>query len=165
MDKHTPTLHLVCGKVAAGKSTLCNRLAAHPATLLVSEDRWMKRLFGPELHSVEDYIRFSARLREVVGPHIDDVLRAGLSVVMDFPANTVANRQWMRDIFESASVAHVLHYLEASDEMCKARMHARYARGEHEFLVTDDQFDLITSYFAPPTMTEGFNVVTYRDAD
>jgi predicted kinase len=159
-----PTLHLVCGKIAAGKSTLCNRLADAPATLLIGEDKWMKRLFGPEMHTIEDYVRYSARLREAMGPHIEDVLRAGLSVVLDFPANTVANRQWMRDIFENAGVAHQLHYLEASDASCRARMHARYARGEHDFFVTDEQFDLITSCFKPPTPAEGLHVITYREA-
>lgn len=162
---HQPTLHLVCGKIAAGKSTLCNRLAADPATLLVSEDRWMKGLYGPEMHSVEDYMRYSARFRDVIGPHIEDVLRAGLSVVLDFPANTVATRQWMHGIFENAGVAHQLHYLKASDALCRARMHARYARGEHEFLVTDDQFDLITSCFTPPAQSEGFNTIVYRESD
>ena len=38
-----PTLHLVCGKIAAGKSTLANRLANAPATVLISEDYWMSR--------------------------------------------------------------------------------------------------------------------------
>ena len=74
----------------------------------------MKRLYGPEMHSVEDYVRYSARFRDVIGPHIEDVMRAGLSVVLDFPANTVATRQWMRGMFENADVAHQLHYLKAS---------------------------------------------------
>src|SRR6516165_1079477 len=36
---HQPTLYLLCGKVAAGKSTLARRLAERPATLLISEDQ------------------------------------------------------------------------------------------------------------------------------
>jgi predicted kinase len=34
---HAPTLYLLCGKIAAGKSTLARRLAARPATLLISK--------------------------------------------------------------------------------------------------------------------------------
>jgi predicted kinase len=33
-------------KIAAGKSTLARRLAARPATLLISEDHWMSNLFS-----------------------------------------------------------------------------------------------------------------------
>ena len=33
-----PTLHLLCGKAGAGKSTLAARLADNPATLLLAQD-------------------------------------------------------------------------------------------------------------------------------
>jgi predicted kinase len=46
---HSPTLYLLCGKIAAGKSTLARLLAARPATLLVSQDHWMSVLFSDEL--------------------------------------------------------------------------------------------------------------------
>jgi predicted kinase len=85
-----------------------------------------------------------------------------MSVVLDFPANTLANRAWMRSIFEAAGAAHRLHYLDVPDEICRARLHARNAGGEHEFAATDEQFDLITSYFVPPTAAEGFEIVVHR---
>jgi predicted kinase len=43
---HVSTLYLLCGKIAAGKSTLARRLAARPATLLISEDHWTSNLFS-----------------------------------------------------------------------------------------------------------------------
>jgi chloramphenicol 3-O-phosphotransferase len=39
------TLYLLCGKIAAGKSTLARRLAEHPATQLITMDPWMSILF------------------------------------------------------------------------------------------------------------------------
>ena len=93
---HAPTLYLLCGKIAAGKSTHARRLATRPATLLISEDHWTSNLFADDLKTIEDYGRYSARLRAAIGPHIVDILRQGLSVVLDFPANTLRNRDWMR---------------------------------------------------------------------
>src|SRR5438045_9650189 len=93
-----PILHLFCGKVAAGKSTLARRLAARPATLLISEDHWTSTLFADELQTMDDYGRLSARLRAAIGPHIVDMLRVGISVVLDFQANTVRVRGWMRSL-------------------------------------------------------------------
>jgi predicted kinase len=93
---HAPTLYLLCGKIAAGQSTLARRLATRPATLLISEDHWTSNLFADDLKTMEDYGRYSARLRAAIGPHIVDILRQGLSVVLDFPANTLRNRDWMR---------------------------------------------------------------------
>ncbi|MBR2816910.1 MAG: ATP-binding protein [Reyranella sp.] len=159
-----PTLHMICGKIAAGKSTLAARLAQAPATVLVSEDYWMSRLYEGEVKTVADYGRLSARLRKAIGGHLATLLRAGLSIVLDFPANTVANRHWMRTIFEEAASAHRLHFLDLPDEACRARLHRRNAAGTHEYVVSDAEFDAITRYFQPPTADERFETIVYREA-
>lgn len=158
---HVPTLYLLCGKIAAGKSTLARRLAARPATLLVSEDRWMSGLFADELKTIGDYGRLSARLRATIGPHVVDVLRQGLSVVLDFPANTIGNRNWMRSLIAESGATHELHLLDVPDPICKQRLRERNAAGEHPFQASDADYDLFTSYFIPPGPDEGFNVVVH----
>jgi predicted kinase len=158
------TLHLICGKVAAGKSTLAARLADAPATVLIAEDHWTSRLFKDELKTVADYARYSRRLRDAMGPHVVALLKAGMSVVLDFPANTPANRQWMRSLFEDAGAAHRLHFIDVADDVCRQRLHRRNADGKHEFVVSDAEFDEITRYFVAPTAGEGFDVAVYRTA-
>ncbi len=154
---------MICGKIAAGKSTLAARLASAPATVLLSEDRWMSCLYKDELKSVADYVRYSARLRNAIGGHIEALLKAGMSVVLDFPANTVANRQWMRTIFSGAGADHRLHFLDATDEICRERLRQRNAAGTHAFVVSDAEFDEITRHFAPPARRECFETVVYRE--
>lgn len=153
-----PVLHMVCGKIAAGKSTLTAQLAAAPATVLVSEDFWLSRLYGDEMRTVADYVRCSGKLREAMGPHLAALLRAGVSVVLDFPANTVASRAWMRSVFEQAAADHRMHVLDVPDEVCRARLRQRNAAGAHDFAATDAEFDLITSRFVAPTPEEGFDL-------
>lgn len=153
------TLHMLCGKIAAGKSTLTAELGATPATIVISEDFWLSRLFGPEMSDVADYVRCSTRLREAVGPHVKNLLRIGVSVVLDFPANTPTIRHWMRTLFEEAGADHRLHFLDVPDEICKARLRARNAAGAHDFAASDAQFDQITRYFVPPSEEEGFTVI------
>ncbi|MCP1337168.1 hypothetical protein [Futiania mangrovi] len=36
MPDHSPTLHMLCGKIAAGKSTLAASLASSPDTVLMA---------------------------------------------------------------------------------------------------------------------------------
>ena len=153
---------MLCGKIAAGKSTLAAELARQPNTLLISEDFWTSRLFGPELKEVADYIRLAPRLRAAMGPHVTELLRAGLSVVLDFPANTRANRAWMKGIYEAAGADHLLHFLDQPDEICRARLRERNAAGEHEFAANDAQFDEITRYFEAPDEAEGIRIAAYR---
>ncbi|TNC07259.1 ATP-binding protein [Methylobacterium terricola] len=157
-------LHLLCGKISAGKSTLAASLAARPGTILVREDQWLAGLYPGEQNSLDDYVRNAGRLRGVMGPHLVALLRAGVSVVLDFPANTPQTRAWMQSIFREAEAAHQLHYLEADDALCKARLGARNAAGTHEFTVSDAQFDLFTRYFVPPGPEEGFVIVRHPQA-
>lgn len=154
------TLHLLCGKIASGKSTLATRLTEAPNTVRLSEDVWLARLYKDQLHDVSDYVRCAALLRDAVGPHVESLLQLGVNVVLDFPANTPANRLWMRGLFERSGAEHLLHVLQVPDEVCKARLRARNASGEHAFAASDAQFELISRYFSAPGTEEGFNVVS-----
>lgn len=158
-----PTLHLFCGKIASGKSTLAKRLAARPATVLISEDHWNATLYPDELKTIDDYSRYSARVRSAMEPHVVSLLKAGLSVVLDFQANTLAVRRWMRTLIDGANAAHELHFLDIPDETCKRRLQARNAAGEHPYRASDADYALFTRYFVPPTPDEGFNIVVHGE--
>ena len=160
-----PTLHLVCGKIASGKSTLARRLAMTSDTVLIEEDRWLSRLYPEEIASVDDYVRCSRRLHGVMGDHVGSLLCAGLSVVLDCPANTMSVRNWMRGISENAGTPNHLHHLDVSDTVCKARLKQRNESGVHDFAPSDADYDMITSFFVPPSSDEGFNVSVYSEGD
>nr|WP_321970392.1 AAA family ATPase [Burkholderia pyrrocinia] len=83
---------------------------------------------------------------------------------LDFPFNTVAARVWGHGVSQAAGCDHRLHYLDVSDAVCKARLRARNARGEHPFQASEAEFEQITRYFVAPDATEGLNVVTYDEA-
>ena len=151
-----PVLHLFCGRIAAGKSTLASRLAAAPGHVLIREDAWNAALWPGELRSVADYAARAARLRTVMGPHVVALLRHGLSVVLDFQANDLHARAWMRGLIEAAGVAHVLHLLEAEDAECLRRLALRNAEGTHEFVVSEAEYARFMAHFRPPGEAEGF---------
>ncbi len=161
MTSLTPTLHMFCGKIAAGKSTLARQLADRDGAVLIVEDDWLAALYPGEINGIADYVRVAKRLRGVMAPHVVALLNAGQSVVLDFPANTAEQRQWMRDILDLAHVAHQMHLLDLPDDLCRARLRARNAQGDHPFAATEAQFDQFARHFVPPTPGEGFNVVVH----
>jgi len=158
-------LHLLCGKIASGKSTLTAELGNGAGTVVIAEDSWLAALFADELTSLSAYGRCSKKLRQVMGPHVVCMLKAGVSVVLDFPANTVANRAWMRDIIQAAEVGHTLHYLDVPDAVLLERLRVRNASGAHPFSVSEAQFRAFSAYFVPPSPEEGFNVLVHRVDD
>ena len=158
----TPTLHFMCGKAGAGKSTIAGVVAHDHTAILISEDIWLMRLFGDQMKTFDDYIRFSRKLKTVVGPLATDLLNAGHSVVLDFQANTKAGRSWFRSVFEQAGAAHVLHFVTTSDQVCLERIAKRNAeRPEGSHQLTAEDFTYVSSFFEAPEDAEGFNVKTY----
>ena len=157
------TLHLLCGKIASGKSTLSKKLAQEQSTVLLSEDDWLGKLYPDEIKTVQDYVRCTAHLRSAIEGHVIALLEIGVSVVLDFPANTVANRKWMKSMLGRTQAEHRLHFLDVPDDVCLARLQSRNAAGEHHFSVSDADFHHITSYFVPPQEEEGFNIIRYRE--
>lgn len=160
MPDAQPMLHMMCGKIAAGKSTLTARLAAEGA-VVIAEDDWLSALFADRMQDVADYVRCSARLRDAMGPHVAALLRAGVTVALDFPANTRDSRAWMRGIIDAAGCAHALHFLDVPDAVCLERLRARNAGGAHAFAATEAQFHRITRHFVPPAAEEGFTVIRH----
>lgn len=154
-----PTLHFICGKAGAGKSTLARALAQAEGAMLISEDVWMARLYGDQMQTFDDYLRLSRRLKTVVGPLVVELLRSGRSVVLDFPANNRASRAWFRSVVDEAGVPHVLHYVERTDAACLQQIGQRNAeRPEGSHHLTPEQFAQISSFFEPPEDEEGFHV-------
>ncbi|MFU2314604.1 AAA family ATPase [Rahnella sp. PCH160] len=162
MNTHNQAmLHILCGKIASGKSTLARELAKQPVTVGIAEDQWLSALYKEEMRTIEDYVRCSAKLRNAIAPHVISLLKAGVSVVLDFPANTVANRQWVMSIIRESGADHRLHFLNVPDDICTSRLHARNQSGTHDFTVTDEQFALISRHFAEPQAQEGFTIIQY----
>jgi predicted kinase len=161
MSVPSSTLHVLCGKVAAGKSTLAATLAAQDATVLIAEDDWLIALYAEQMTSLSDYVRCATKLRSVMGPHIVSLLKSGTSVVLDFPANTVEARQWIRGVLRDSGAAHQLHLLNTPDDVCLARLRQRNATGDHPFAVTEEQFRQISKHFVTPAPDEGFDIVLH----
>ena len=164
MTDTRPRLHMLCGKIAAGKSSLAAKLGNAPSTIIISEDDWLAALFSGQMKTGADFVRCSQKLQSAMGPHISALLKAGTSVVLDFHANTIANREWMRGIFTDAGAAHTLHVLDVPDEVCLSRLKARNAAGDHPFAATEAQFHQFMAYYVPPAEDEGFEIVIHANS-
>jgi predicted kinase len=149
--------------MAAGKSTLSRALAAQEQAVLLVQDQWLAALYPGEILDVLDYSRCSTRLTAAMAPLVASLLSKGLSVVLDFPGNTTKQRAWYRQLIEAAGVEHELHFIDLPDDVCKRQLRERSAGlPAGTPWTTEAEFDLITSYFQPPTPDEGFNVIRHE---
>ncbi len=161
----TPTLHFMCGKMAAGKSTLSRQLAAQHGAVLICEDIWLQQLYPTEIRGFDDYLAYARRLKVVMAPHVLQLLRAGVSVVLDFPANVPAQRAWFRSLLNDAGagVGHVMHFVDTPHARCIEQLHQRNRdKPPGSMAMSVEQFEAISALFVPPAPEEGFTVRTYR---
>lgn len=154
--KSTPDirLHFLCGKIASGKSTLANKLAQQPRTILISEDEWLSTLFPQQITDLSHYIEKSRLVKNMLEAHVVKLIQAGNTVVMDFPANTPAQRSWLKSLADLADVAYVFHILDVDSKECKRRLALRNQMGGNPFKTSEAQFDLITQHFSYPSFEE-----------
>lgn len=153
------TLIFFCGKMGAGKSTLSAKIARERGAVLLSEDEWLAVLFPGEIKDFNDYISYSSRLKSVLRTHVEQMLVAGATVVLDFPGNTRKQRAWFKDICAERGIPHELHYVAADDEVCLKQLKQRQKeQPERAQFDTEEVFRMVNSYFEPPTESEGFNL-------
>ena len=151
-----------CGKMAAGKSTLAGQLADRENAVLMIQDQLLDTLFPGLVLNVASYLEYSGRINRMVAPQAAAILSKGVSVVLDFPANTRNQRAWFRSIIDSTGVEHELHFVDTPDEVCKARLKARSAHlPPGTKWTTEEDFELIASHFVPPAADEGFRVILH----
>jgi predicted kinase len=158
-------LIFLCGKMAAGKSTLAKDLAKRENAVLLVQDELLDHLFPGEITDIPGFVKCSTRLKNALAPHACALLSKGMSVVLDFPGNTKPQRAWFRELFERAGAEHELHFIDASDAVCKRQLRDRSSGLPPATpWTTEAEFEAITVYFQPPSDEEKFNVIRHERA-
>jgi predicted kinase len=156
------TLFFFSGKMASGKSTLAKQLAVRENAILLSQDELLDTLFPGLVVNVASYLEYAGRINKMIAPQVEAILSKGVSVVLDFPANTRNQRAWFRGIIDRSGVDHELHFVDTPDAISKAQLKARSAHlPPGTKWTTEEDFDLIASHFVAPAPDEAFNVIVH----
>lgn len=157
----TATLHFMCGKMGAGKSTFAQSLAASVGAVLLSEDDLLRDLYPGGVTDLGCYVSLSGRIKHALSGHICALLRQGISVVLDFPGNTVGQRIWFRQLIESSGANHQLHFLDVPNEICRRQLNQRRASNGGDPLQDEATFNALLAHFVEPAPEERFTVVVH----
>lgn len=153
------TLILLSGKMGAGKSTKSKQISRDRNAVLISEDEWLSTLYPTQITSFDDYLRYSSVLKPLVKAHVVNILETGTDVVLDFPANTVNQRKWFKELISEANAPHELIYLNVNNDICLKQIEKRrLEQPERANYDTEAMFNEVTRYFQEPDESEGFNI-------
>jgi len=159
-------LIFLCGKMGAGKSTLAKKVSIERNAVLVCEDEWLESIYPKKIRSLDDYVKYSNLLKPQMKRLMQSILITGVDVVMDFPANTLSQRNWFRQIFSEINAPHNLFYLDVPNEVCLKQIAKRNVeQPERAATDTEEMFEAVTKFFSEPKPEEGFNVykLEYED--
>ncbi len=152
-------LYFFIGKMGAGKTSYSSSLAADLNAVLISEDEWLSKLYPKEIKNFDDYLERHRHLLTVIGPHVQQILTSGATVVLDFPANTVKSRAWFMALAKSASVQHKAIYLKCSNDQCLQQLKKRSVeQPQRSNFDTPEVFEQVTLYFEEPSESEALNL-------
>lgn len=156
MDKGVLTFF--CGKMGAGKTTKSREISQERNAVLLSEDEWLSSLYPNRIKTLADYIEYAGLLKPQMKRLVQSILASGANVVMDFPANTIQQRDWFKAIFSEIQAQHELVYIDQPNEICLEQIaKRRIEQPERAATDTEEMFELVTKYFVAPTSDEGFN--------
>jgi predicted kinase len=120
LDVSTASLILTCGLPGAGKTVLARRLAAERSAVRLTKDEWMWALGSSPWD-----VTVQGRVEQQLWSHAQELLRLGVSVVVDFGLWARAERDAMRSVARGLGTAVELHYLEVPVDELWRRIEAR----------------------------------------
>src|SRR5688572_17017492 len=92
------TLMFVCGKMAAGASTLSRQLAERANAVLLVRQHFLATLLPGEIVDIPAFVERYARVKAALATHIRALLGKDVSVVLDFGGSTRTQRAWFREL-------------------------------------------------------------------
>jgi predicted kinase len=113
-------LILTCGLPGAGKTTLARQLAADRSAVCLTKDEWLWALgFTPWATTTQEKVNHQLWLLA------QEILRLGLSVVLDFGFSLRVERDQVRSVARGLGVGVELHFLDAPVDELWRRIEAR----------------------------------------
>lgn len=146
--------------MGAGKSTKSKVVATENNAVLISEDDWLSAHYPSQIQAFDDYIKYSNLIKPFIKIHVQNLLKTGVNVVMDFPANTIKQRAWFISLCAEVDSEHELWYLDLTDEQCLSQIAKRQVeQPERALFDTEAVFHHVTQYFEAPIASENINLV------
>ncbi|WP_157103265.1 AAA family ATPase [Neomicrococcus aestuarii] len=153
-------VHLLYGLAGSGKSTLARLLCVEGRAVRFTLDEWMLRLY-PGLHfdSIEYGVQ-AAEVRELIWSTAEQVVTAGVDVVLDWNSWSTERRAWAVARASAVAAPVTLRVLSTSLEVSSQRAAARTAAGEGFFHpVTRSGNEHLAGLMQEPDASEGFTIL------
>ena len=156
-------IYAVAGQMGSGKTTLARKLAQEKKALFFSTDQWIANL-GVPIGSHENYAKYYTGLRDRIFEVAKQALSLEVPVVFDFGVNLPNGRAGLQKFASACGADLEIYHVSVPTEICRERVRERNIKKPEDifsFTFSDEDFDIISKNYEPPT--ENFRIVVVFD--
>jgi predicted kinase len=145
-----PTVHMICGFIGAGKTTLARNLERETGGVRFTIEEWTLALQGMSV-SLEEQMLSQQRCKRMIWSITQKLLPSCSDVILDFGFWRDDERALWRERIEQAGARPRVYYLEAALPVLRrnlAKRNAHLPLGGFE--IDEATFDELAPKFQPP---------------
>lgn len=141
-------VYLICGKLCCGKTTYSQKLCAENDVVLLSVDEMTLTVFGQNCGDKHDEYVLNAK-KYLLSKSLE-LIDKNINIVLDWGFLTRKEREFAKDFYKSRGIDCELHYIDISDDVCKARIEKR-----NKAVLTDKT----SAYYVDENLLDKFNSI------
>ena len=141
-------VYLICGKLCCGKTTYSQKLCNENGALLLSVDEMTLTVFGQNCGDKHDEYVLNAK-KYLLNKSLE-LIDKNINIVLDWGFWTRKEREFAKDFYKSRGIDCELHYIDISDDVCKARIEKR-----NKAVLTDKT----SAYYVDENLLDKFNSI------
>jgi predicted kinase len=155
MRKNKTKLHIICGFVGSGKTTLAKKLEKQYGAIRFSTDEWMIELFNFNGSFGKKYKDSKKRCKEFIWKLSKKILLSGRDVVLDFGFWSRKERALFVKRARLIGAEPILYFLDVPIEQLRRRVNFRNKKLDTKtFNITEKWFNKWLPLFESPEPTE-----------
>lgn len=155
-------LHLMCGFMGFGKSTIAKQLQKKFNAVCLSPDEFMLDLYGRKL-SESNFRIAKKRVDVVIWKIAEQVLKSGVDVILDYGYWTKVSRREAYERGIKIADEVIMEQVICSMETAKKRLLKRGKDDENELDINSSCFEMFVGYYEPIETEEGYTVVKHNN--
>lgn len=154
-------IHMVCGYMGFGKTTLAKRLAKRLPAVRLTHDEFMRDLFGRNLPDAE-FRKYMRPVADLMWKLCGEICRAGGNAVMDMGFWSKEDRRLAYAKASELADRVFFDVVECDMATAKRRVLARTENDAEALVVDEACFDKFVSRFEIPESGEGLPMVFHK---